>query len=85
MPYIKQSKRLILNPLIEDLDILIQSEGDLNYVITKLIDSYYGAGNYDELNSAMGVLFCVAFEFYRRRIVPYESLKCSQNGEVFEC
>ena len=84
MPYIKQDRRVILNPLIRDLGALTQNEGELNYVITLLIDNYFGAHNYDELNAAMGVLSCVAQEFYRRRIAPYEELKAKEHGEVFK-
>ncbi len=84
MPYIKQERRVVLNPIIEQLWQTLANDGELNYAITKLIDQRYGSGTYVQLNAGMGVLSCVAQEFYRRRIAPYEQVKCMENGDVFK-
>lgn len=84
MPYIKQERRTELAPLIKPLGEAIQNDGEMNYVITKLIDWRYGLDAYVQLSAGMGVLSCVAQEFYRRRIVPFEIKKALENGEVFE-
>lgn len=61
-------------------------EGELNYVITKLLlqclkseDSV----NYSTLNKYIGVLSCVKSEFYRRAVAPYEDDKIKENGDVY--
>lgn len=84
MPYIKQIRRQVLDPLIKELHAPIHDDGEMNYVITKLLDNEYGHGRYEDLNRAMGVLSCVAQEFYRRRIAPYEDEMMKLHGEVFE-
>jgi hypothetical protein len=38
--------------------------------------------NYANFNEIMGVLSCVAQEFYRRWAVPYEDQKIRENGDV---
>ena len=77
-------KRLELEPFIKDLADNIETDGDMNYVICKLLDAKYNRESYSKFNSGMGVLECVKQEYYRRRIVPYESTKLIENGEVFE-
>ena len=84
MPYIRQEDRAKLRPLLEQLYQSIHSDGEMNYVITKLIDYHYGDGAYMQLNAGMGVLACVTQEFYRKRIAPYEDERAVENGEVFE-
>lgn len=84
MPYIKQNRRDKLDPLIEKLDNELKNEGEVNYAITRIIDGHYGTDSYTSLNAGVGVLSCVAQEFYRRRIVPFESKRRLENGEVFE-
>ena len=83
-PYIKQDRRVELDTLIKRISNLLQDDGEINYTITRLIDNHYGSGSYVQLSAGMGVLSCVAFEFYRRRIAPYENKKCLENGEVFK-
>ncbi len=84
MPYIKQHRRAIMDSFIRDLGLQIKSDGELNYVITRLLDDYHGAGEYDELNQVMGILSCIAQEFYRRRVSVLEDAKRLENGEVFK-
>lgn len=81
MPYIHQARR-------EDLlTEFPKTAGELNFTITKLIQSYIlltGKGtNYTTYNEVMGVLSCVTQELYRRVVAPYENVKCETNGDVF--
>lgn len=82
MPYIKKYKR-------QDIDysgMLPTTPGELNYKISKLIDSYierHGGISYSNINEVIGVLECVKLELYRRIAAPYEDEKLNENGEVY--
>lgn len=92
MPYVKQSKRDVLDPIIDDLhqalveleldDESNNMEGNLNYTFTRLLRKVYTTGNYAEINDAMGVLLCTALEHYRTKAAPYEDQKKHDNGDV---
>ena len=86
MPYIMQSDREIFGHEIARLNACNLSEGELNYVITKLLLNFVErkGKSYESLNAIEGILSCVSKEFYRRVTVPYEQEKCRVNGEVFE-
>jgi len=91
MPYIKQHKREVLDPVIEKVRSALvqleldddenQMEGNLNYIITKLLRTCYNT-NYADINSAIGLLTCVQLEHYRTIAGPYETQKCFDNGDV---
>lgn len=93
MPYIKQEKREILDPAIEELfaellnlelkdkDKSNSTEGNINYIFTKLLRQYCG-DNYNKINNALGVISAVQLEFYRRVAVPLENQKWYDNGDV---
>ena len=83
MPYIKQIDRYKFEQSIQDILDLIEYDGEVNYIITRIIDSIYGGNSYDGLNTAIGVLGCIMQEFYRRRVAPYEDKKIKQNGDVY--
>lgn len=38
-------------------------EGNLNYIITKVLTEIYTSGEYDDLNDAIGMLECVKHRF----------------------
>jgi hypothetical protein len=81
MPYITQCRR-------EDLDSgddVMQSPGELNYRITKLIGEYLDEFNicYDTFNDVVGALEGAKLEFYRRVVAPYEDDKIKKNGDVY--
>ena len=88
-PYIKKDRRIELNPEIEILIDKAQRVGELNYIITRILDGYIlkFAGkegiDYSAINAIMGVLECAKLEFYRRRAVEYESRKCKEQGDVY--
>ncbi len=58
-------------------------EGDLNYVIQKLLLGTLPTSSYVELNAIIGVLECAKLEFYRCMVVKYEEEKIKTNGDVF--
>jgi len=87
MPYINPEERKELDPLVNALiDALKKApaerlDGRLNYVIFRLLTNLYQP-RYFNYNRAMGVLSCVAQEFYRRRVAPYENQKLQETGDI---
>ncbi|MGC9157002.1 MAG: DUF6899 family protein [Candidatus Micrarchaeia archaeon] len=87
MPYIKKDKRQEIDKLLEPLIGLLKSaeteevDGELNYVVTKLLWSLYSP-RYFNYNRAIGVLESVKQEFYRRKVAPYEDEKIRENGDI---
>lgn len=89
MPYIKQERR---NELDLEIDILIekaQRVGELNYIITRILDGHISKFasskgiDYGAINAIIGVLECAKMEFYQRVAIPYERRKLEENGDVF--
>lgn len=86
MPYIKTEDRKIFDPLIKAFDGKIGSAGELNYIITKLVQSaieVQGPLSYSMIAGTTGVLENVKQELYRRLATPYEDMKKLQNGDVY--
>ena len=85
MPYIKQRRRLQLDTgTIENSKFEINNPGELNYVITRLIDNYHSRrGDYQSVNDVVGALEGAKLEFYRRVAAPYEDQKAMENGDVY--
>lgn len=87
MPYIKPENRKKyeknLRELVDTLKALPPEEvdGELNYVVTKILKSVYPL-RYYHINKAIGVLECIKLEFYRRVAAPYEDLKIKDSGDV---
>jgi hypothetical protein len=80
MPYITEESR---NQI--DEGAFPNNEGELNYMISSLLDEYlaeYGC-NYANLNQVVGVLECAKLEIYRRMAAPYEDKKILENGDVY--
>lgn len=69
------------------LPIALNGPGELNFAMTTLASEYVRrrAINYSVLNEVMGVFSSAQAEFYRRVVVPYEDVKLSQNGDVYDC
>lgn len=59
-----------------------QTEGELNYCITRLLCTS-ALRRYADFNGILGVLEAAKQEFYRRVVAPYEDEKVRVNGEVF--
>lgn len=81
MPYITQAQR----ELFSDPATKPTKPGELNYLITKLVDSFLvmSGVSYTSLNAAIGVLECAKLELYRRIAADYEDQKMSDNGDVY--
>jgi len=97
MPYIAQHKRNVLDPMIESVHRSLvelhtddpddNMEGNLNYVLTRLLHMVYGqrdSTRYSNINDAMGVMLCAALEYYRTVGSPYEDQKRHDNGDIVQ-
>jgi hypothetical protein len=67
MPYIQQSRREEITD-----SSLVETAGELNWLLTILINDY------------IGVLECAKLELYRRVVSPYEETKMQQHGDVYK-
>ena len=94
MPYIVPEKRRVLDPVVDDLvralrDLQLDDtgkdnvEGNLNYVFSAVLNKLY-TNNYADINNAIGLLNCIALEYYQRFAVPYEKQKAFDNGDVYD-
>lgn len=91
MPYIKPHVRPRLDALAESAARAIESPGELNYFITRMIlfvleqpgSAVRKPLGYGEIAEITGVLENVKQEFYRRVAEPYEDRKRKENGDVY--
>lgn len=90
MPYIKKDQRPELDEIV---DFIVyrklalfggpaETDGRVNYLITRILRAVYGPPSYFTYNRAIGVLECIKQEFYRRQVAPYEDTKMAENGDV---
>jgi len=87
MPYIPQDRRRALEEgiamgIASKIALDSKRDGELNYVITRLLSLLYQR-NYKDMNAALGVLEAVKQEFYRCVVAPYEQKKREENGDVY--
>ena len=84
MPYIADEGRESLDCEIDRLSESINSKGEMNYAITRIIHNYINKNGmrYDTLNDAIGILQCAQLELYRHVIGPYEDTKIELNGDI---
>jgi len=82
MPYITQPARERLDKEIAALASRIQSSGELNYAITRLLLATTPQ-TYSDYNALVGVLECAKLELYRRAVAKYEDGKALTNGDVY--
>jgi len=90
MPYVPFENRVKYATAIDAIVNLLKedgvSSGDVNYVITRILDCTFEMGNspsYSKINTIVGILECVKQEFYRRRAADYEDGKIELNGDVY--
>ena len=87
MPYIKPENRRKYEKVLKELTSILKAlpaeevDGELNYVITKMLKEIYPL-RYFHINKAVGVLECAKLEFYRRVAAPYEDTKIKESGDV---
>ncbi len=91
MPYIKPEIRKEIDKEIDNLiDILPETsgkdvdDGTVNYVISRIIGSFYNKPSYKIMNRGIGVLENVKLEFFRRCVAPHEEFKRHVNKDVPE-
>jgi hypothetical protein len=86
MPYIKKEERPKFETSIQDLAEKVTCAGDINYVVTKIVQLYLKkkGKNYANINEIIGALECCKLEAYRRIAAEYEDIKAIQNGDVKE-
>ena len=87
MPYIKGQDRKKFDDILTVLEAKlpeIKTEGELNYLITKICHIYLKlkGERYSTYNAILGALEGVKLELYRRRVSNYEDDKIAQNGDV---
>ncbi len=79
MPYVSKHDRERLDAGADPV-----SPGQLNYLISKLINKYLPCTpSYFAFNDVIGALECAKMEVYRRLVVPYEQEKMMMNGDVY--
>jgi len=91
MPYIKQEKRDVLDPAIDELftrlinlqldDESNNMEENITYIFTKVLKRCYGERT-GEINDALGILSTVQLEFYRRVAAPFADQNIYDNGDI---
>ena len=82
MPYIKDKRR---KELAWTDCYSAQTPGELNYVITVLLQEYVKqrGESYQTYNDIVGTLENCKLELYRRKIAIYEEEKIKENGDVY--
>lgn len=82
MPYIKSDRRKEFQ--FHASNPLPQTAGELNYLITKEIQTYIKNKGicYQSYNDVIGALEGAKLELYRRFTAPYEDEKRQMNGDV---
>lgn len=86
MPYIANARREAYLGFENQVKPLrIDNSGELNYLITKLLITYLEehGENYRIMNEIVGTVECAKAEFIRRKLIPLEEAKRSENGDVF--
>lgn len=84
MPYITPEAREKFDGLIEQVAEQIETDGELNYVYTKIgiLCMMGSAMGYAERASIISALENAKLEMYRRYMAPYEDNKIEENGDV---
>lgn len=87
MPHIPQEERRFadLQGHADRLGNSLQSPGQLNFAITRVVLAYLGDDpHYSDYRGVLGDLVCVILELYRCKVAPYEDLKIIQNESAFK-
>lgn len=89
MPYVNAERRPSLDKAVElALEKLGElegpyNEGDLNYLLSKIIWSLFDKKkSYSNASKLIATLECIKLEFYRRKVALYEMSKVKENGDV---
>lgn len=92
MPYIKKQFREKYIKSTDDLISILKKvpldkvDGELNYIITRILKRVYINSDYEECyfnyNRMTGLLFSIWGDLNRRKIGPFEDKKRNENGDV---
>lgn len=84
MPYIPADRRPRFDAHLEAAAAAIETEGDLNYCITRLAARFLDriGESYANLALCASAMEHAKLEWYRRRTAPYEDRKILENGDV---
>ena len=85
MPYIDPGDRLNYEDEVIQLVERLENQpiGHVNYVVSLLLWKLFDKNpSYTKANELHGVTGCVASEFYRRKVAPYEDQKMVENGDI---
>lgn len=84
MPYIEKKDRQHFDLHIDAISPDIDTPGELNYIITRLMHKYLDRKTvrYHNLNELIGAIECAKLELYRRIVGPYEDQKIQQYGDI---
>jgi hypothetical protein len=88
LPYIPADDRIRFERGLEQLslsvDLLGISNGDLNYLITRLAGMYLRqhGRSYNTMSDVVKAMECAKLEFYAVAMRPYEAEKAALNGKV---
>lgn len=80
MPYIKLEDRMKFEEGLQKINP--KNAGELNYVISRILQEYTSNPNYQKFNDVMGALEGAKLEIYRRSIALYEDKKIKENGDL---
>ena len=86
MPYIKVANREYFDEMLAKLGrCSIANAGELNYLITELINQYHvtHTKSYQIMNDIVGALESCKAEYQRRIVAPYEDKKRTENEDVY--
>ena len=63
-----------------------ETPGDLNYALTRVAITYvqHNGLNYTTINDIIGAFTAARDEFTRRVVIPYETRKATENGDIYE-
>lgn len=89
MPYIKLEDRGVIDEQLTPLlaNIHRRSEGELNYILTRIVDGWVRGNeqpSYFVYSLGLAAFEAAKLEYYRRRLAPYEDVKCAANGDVYQ-
>lgn len=84
MPYIKDKDKREMADAIDDLQMWIESKGDLNYAICELVGQLIlNSGiSYTKISEWIDAVHDAECELRRRLLDPYEIMKMHENGDV---
>jgi hypothetical protein len=87
MPYIRKEDRKLFEQVLFPFKVNAKlnklTAGELNYLITAIIDRQLDNANYARMNEIVGALECCKQEFIRRKLNPYEDKKIKENSDVY--